>query len=172
MNHQSIWTYDYDYDYGPTRVICSYSIFCRCVWPHNGLKQSMYFVWLNPQTRGHSVQYTGFSVNNMMIKCRIARLSDVRRITYNIHVIRASGVILRPRNTRIGFPKVNIRCRSWSGQPDRPGDAPGPRIDYPNIKEWVPRVGRVILSPRIGWPESNIKTAGGFRWADANLILE
>jgi hypothetical protein len=31
-------------------------------------------------SRGHSAKYTASDVNNMMIKCRIRRITDVRRM--------------------------------------------------------------------------------------------
>jgi hypothetical protein len=59
--------------------------------------------------RGHSVQYTGFTVNNMMIKCRITRLSDVRRIIYYMRHPRVSGVVFRSRIVRRLVSGVNIK---------------------------------------------------------------
>ena len=69
-------------------------------------------------SRGLSAQYTAFSVNNMMIKCRITRLSDVRRIQCNIRRIRVSGVILNWQIGRIFFSGVNIRSSRSLGYAD------------------------------------------------------
>ncbi len=88
-------------------------------------------------------------MNNMLIKCRIRHTADVQRITYNIHVIQVSRVILQPRNTCMSFPKVNIRCGNQSGQPERPGEGQGTYSDYPNIRKGGPSIGRVILKPWI-----------------------
>jgi hypothetical protein len=88
-------------------------------------------------------------VNNMLIKCWIGHTADVRRISYNIHVIQVSRVILQPQNTCMGFPKVNIRCGNQSGRPERPGEGQGTYSDYPNIRKGGPSIGRVILNSQI-----------------------
>jgi hypothetical protein len=54
--------------------------------------------------------------------------------------IRVGRAILKPWNTRTGFPELDIRCRDESSGLRRLGKGLGSYIDYPNIRTGIMRL--------------------------------
>jgi hypothetical protein len=67
-------------------------------------------------------------MDNMMIKCRIRRTADVRRIVHDTGVIRVGAVILLPQITYRNFLGLNIRSGNIPGRPGSPGKGGGKDI--------------------------------------------